>query len=110
MSVETSPDLPYRRRPDQRSWYWELSVDTTAIGLERLARAMLLCGGLVSSITVWPGFPLGRGVSASLMVRIPDGQEDRFRVRCRPITMEPPQLIQVGTQLVIDDGHPGRKR
>lgn len=105
-----SDDKPYRPVPGQRSWYWEISIDTTNAGLERLARAILLCGATVSSTLVNPSYPLGRGVSATLMVRLPEGQEDRFRVRCRPIDMRAPARIQVGCEAPADDGHPGRTR
>lgn len=97
---------------EEKLWYWHISIDTTKAALERLARALLktdsgLEGGKLSRIM--PRFKFGRGISAHLVVKVPEGQEDMFREIARPIAMRAPPQPYVGTERPPHDGHPGRK-
>jgi hypothetical protein len=66
---------------------WHVDIDTTAPALERFARALLLTGAALLPSRLILGAPLGRGVSAFVVVTMPPGQAERFREVCRPIRM-----------------------
>lgn len=68
---------------------YECAVDTTRVGLERLARALLVTDSHLTSSLIPAGFPLGRGVSATVLVLVPDGRGEWFSQECRPIRMRP---------------------
>jgi len=95
-------------------WFWEISIDTSKAALGRLGEALLRTGaglecGPMSRLI--HGFPLGRGISAGLVVQIPEGKEDEFREVCKPHTILPnPPLVQIAGLRMPDDGHPGRNR
>ena len=92
-----------------KNWYWEISIDTTKVALERLARALLTTNsGLPAGKRLMPHYKWGRGISAHLMVEVPDGRQDEFRDTAKPISMEAPVQATVGFDTPVDDGHPGR--
>ena len=74
---------------------WHVDIDTTAPALERFARALLLTGAALLPSRLIMG-PLGRGVSAFVVVTVPPGQAERFREVCRPIMMQPPPKVRAG--------------
>jgi len=106
--------MPFPKEP--KLWYWHISIDTTKAALERLARALIctdsgLAPGKFSRLL--PPYEFGRGVSAHLVVQIPDGHQDEFRRLLGPslISMDPPPRIQLGTDPPpAHDGHPGRPK
>lgn len=94
-------------------WRWHISIDTTKTALERFARALLETGSGLEHGTgsrLLPGYPLGRGISAHLVVSIPEGDQNEFRnIMDRSlISMGPPPQVTVGLGRPEPDGHPGR--
>lgn len=91
-----------------KKWSWELNVNTTGPALQRLAGGLIATRSALSdSSVIW--HELGRGISATVMVQIPEGQEMRFREIVKPYSMDPPRLVQIGMNNQPDDGHPGRR-
>lgn len=74
---------------------WDVDIDTTRIGLERLGRALIETDSTLTCSMVLGDHQLGRGVSAFLRVFVPDGKEKVFREMCRPIVMKPPPSVCV---------------
>jgi hypothetical protein len=97
---------------EPRRWYWHIDIDTTKAALERLGRAIVLtyAGIPCGKLTRMPvRYPLGRGVSALLVVELPEGDEQVFRELVKPIAMAPPPRVSVGMDRPKPDGHPGRE-
>ena len=65
--------------------HWLVTIDTTRLGLERCMRALLMTGSQLRRHHRIGSHPLGRGVSAWLLVAIPEWQESRFDEICRPV-------------------------
>lgn len=78
--------------------YYEISIDTTRAGMQRLGEALLRtgagleCGPLSRMI---PHYPLGRGISATLIVQVPSSAREEFFDICRPNYMAKPAKAQV---------------
>jgi hypothetical protein len=97
---------------EAKFWYWHVDIDTTKIGLERFARALLKTGSGLEcgrSSRLLPAYPFGRGVTALVVVQVPDGQQDEFRCEAKPVHMTAPAIVDIDPRPVRDDGHPGRK-
>lgn len=61
-----------------KRWTWEVSVDTSRIGLERFATALLMTKAhLKDSITLFG--TLGRGVTSIAHVALLEGTEEKFK-------------------------------
>lgn len=92
-----------------KTWSWEVSIDTSGPALQRAMTALIQCKGkLLNAYTL--SELLGRGVSAILLVELPEGVEQKFRDTVKPIEMCAPSRVQVGVYSPPDDGHPGRRR
>jgi hypothetical protein len=97
----------------KKYWYWHVDIDTTRVGLERFARALLTTGsglecGYASRLI--SSYPFGRGVTALVVVQIPDGQQSEFRCEAKPVHMCAPPIVDIDPRPVKDDGHPGRRQ
>lgn len=93
-----------------KTWPWEVSISTSGAALQRCMRALLLTKSKLTSSYRLGDYPLGRGISAFLMVVVPEGSEEEFRTIAKPEYMKPPSRLQVGTRPLPDDGHPGRTK
>jgi len=95
---------------ETKLWPWEVSIDTTRIGLERLARALISTESQLINSYIFGDYPLGRGISAQLLIKIPKGNEETFKELCKPEDMRPPSRLQVGIDTYNPcPGHPGRQ-
>ena len=75
--------------------HWDVDIDSTRIGLERAARALIETGSQLLDSSRIGKYPLGRGITVFLRVAIPPGEADRFREISRPIAMRPAQTVSV---------------
>lgn len=71
---------------------YHATIDTTRPALERFAAALLLTRATLLPRRLVMG-PLGRGVSAVVVVGIPDDQVDRFAELARPIDLRRPPRV-----------------
>lgn len=69
---------------------WHVDIDTTHKALERFAVALLTTGAELLPSRLIMDSRLGRGVTAFVVVRLPDESVDRFREVCAPIAMRRP--------------------
>lgn len=98
-----------------KMYRWHVYIDTSKAALERCMRALLLLdAGLVSgkySRMLPRRRQWGRGVTAAVVIDIPEGSERRFVQMARPVHMVPPPgPISVGTRPRPerdDADHPG---
>lgn len=74
----------------------EVSIDTSGAALQRLARVLILDGVELTSV-MRPIYPLGRGVSATLMLLVLADRLDRVKAELRPISWRPATRAHVGT-------------
>lgn len=83
-----------RKGLDEPRIPWDIAIDTTKAGLERLARALIATDSTLTDALVLGGdLDMGRGVSAFLRVHVPAPQADRFYDLCKPIEMKPPPRV-----------------
>lgn len=84
----------YRRtKHGQGTSPWDVSIDTTKAGLERLGRALIETSSRLTDSFVLGSHKLGRGVSAHLRVFIPEGHEQEFDRIAKPIERRPPPKL-----------------
>jgi len=69
---------------------WEVSIDTSNRGLERLARALILTNAVLHKPRQLFGDTLGRGSTSVLLVELDDDRTDEFREIARPTRMLKP--------------------
>lgn len=94
---------------NRTNWPWHLSVDTTTPALARLAEGLIKTGSrlLGSCVLSTAHGRLGRGISAMLVVDVPETQRIEFAAIVRPYEMTRPPRVSVGLAPPVDDGHPG---
>ena len=92
----------------RETWPWDVGIDTTKAALQRCMAALILTDATMTCSMRIGNYPLGRGVSATLRVHIPEGRQDEFRELAKPYRMAPPPQVSVGMNQPKPDGHPGR--
>lgn len=84
-----------KRYPTPERHPWDVDFDSTKVGLERFARALISTASTMTDSFTIGNFPLGRGVTVFARVHIPEGREEEFDAICLPGRRAKPPKISL---------------